>query len=283
MSPIDPNQERPTLGVTASGASPAFPLYLPATSCRACGVTREMVDDARQLECDIVMKGGITQRCRLPPRGGAPLEDVQVQEHRWRVGLRDRGRIRRRGRDGSRTGGLRRIGELPAELGQELQYLFQPTKRTSSAYDVLMAFVEPKRALPNKLLRTLLICLRAAWVVASTVFVVVMIPGLGLALGFDGRNGTVVDWGQRAPARRTLVTARSSRDGRRGALSHGTGRGIGLGGQRLRPVRRPHTSVRRTLAADRLDDREARLCRRTLHRYDRSGSRSCRHPAAHLR
>jgi predicted acylesterase/phospholipase RssA len=151
--------------------------------------------DGVRTDCDIVMKGGITSGV-VYPLAALHLSERYKFRH---VGGASAGAIAAAfvaaAERGHASGGFNVIGGLPEELGKELPYLFQPSKPTTPAFNVLMNFVEPDRGAPNKVVRALGTCLRASWGVALGVFVVLMLPGFALALGFDGRSGDAVDWG----------------------------------------------------------------------------------------
>lgn len=166
----------------------------PHTRVRRVGVNVE--DRATpKLECDIVMKGGITSGVVYP------LAAVHLSKtHRFRrVGGASAGAIAAAfvaaAEKGRATGGFDHIAELPAELGAELRFLFQPSPSTKPGYDILMALVEPGRSPVAKLAAGVWIPLRSKWKLAAAVFVAAMLPGFAFALGLEGRSGGPVDWG----------------------------------------------------------------------------------------
>jgi predicted acylesterase/phospholipase RssA len=148
-----------------------------------------------KLECDIIMKGGITSGIVYP------LAAVHLSKtHRFRrVGGASAGAIAAAfvaaAEKGRAAGGFERIAELPEELGAELHFLFQPSASTKPGYEMLMALVEPTRSPLAKLARGIWIPLRSRWKLAVAVFGTAMVPGFALALGLDGRSGGPIDWG----------------------------------------------------------------------------------------
>ncbi len=101
-----------------------------------------------QLECDIVMKGGITSGV-VYPRAAAHL----AEKYRFRnVGGASAGAIAATfvaaaecGRNSGRNpSSFDQLAQVPTEMGAGLADLFQPSPKTKTLYDVLMAAVTPR-------------------------------------------------------------------------------------------------------------------------------------------
>lgn len=146
------------------------------------------------LECDIVMKGGITSGVVYPLAAKHLSEKYRFR----RIGGASAGAIAavfvaaaEYGRSG---GGFNQLGELPAELGRELEFLFQPSPATKDAYDALVVVVGPKTSALKKLVRVLRSVLRPAR--RRTVALFVMVTGLGalVAVGVESLRGWPPDW-----------------------------------------------------------------------------------------
>jgi predicted acylesterase/phospholipase RssA len=101
------------------------------------------VDDAVLTECDLVMKGGITSGV-VYPLAACEL----ARTHRFRnLGGASAGAIAAvfiaAAEHDRANGGFNRLAELPAELGDRLASLFQPSTDTAPAFAVLEAAIDP--------------------------------------------------------------------------------------------------------------------------------------------
>jgi predicted acylesterase/phospholipase RssA len=103
-------------------------------------------------ECDLVMKGGITSGIVYPR-----LVRALAERYRFRqIGGASAGAIaatmtaaaeagRRTAPPGEGLRSFELLAEVPAELGQNLAQLFQPSDQTAAAFDVLSTLIAPRR------------------------------------------------------------------------------------------------------------------------------------------
>lgn len=149
------------------------------------------------LECDMIMKGGITSGV-VYPLAASHL----AQKYRFRnVGGASAGAIaavmvaaaeygRQHGHDGFVD-----LDELPDELGNVLGDLFQPAPKAAPAYDVLTALIDKKKSTVGKVLAVVGAALRSAPLAAVITFILAALPGVAFAFGLDGRDGGPIDYG----------------------------------------------------------------------------------------
>lgn len=149
-----------------------------------------------QLECSLIMKGGITSGVVYP---GAVT--ILAKRYRFRrIGGSSAGAIAalltsaaeyRRNATGSEAG-FELLEQVPQTLaeGNNLVRLFSPSAACATAFKVVLALVSAnsKSGKWRPLLRALGIVLRAWWLVAAAVAVLALLPGLwlGIVLVQDG-------------------------------------------------------------------------------------------------
>ena len=135
-------------------------------------------------ECDLIMKGGITSGV-IYPRAACYL----AKKYRFRqVGGASAGAIAAAfaaaaelGRTKPHPAGFTGLNALPDELGAKLATLFQPSKQTKAAFEILSDWIEPKWSLPRRLASIVRRVLMRAPIVAAIAFVVAMLPGVAVA------------------------------------------------------------------------------------------------------
>jgi hypothetical protein len=123
-------------------------------------------------DCDMVMKGGITSGV-VYPRAAVHLS----RHYRFRrVGGASAGAIAaafvaaaEHGRD---TNGFGVLETLPSELASNLSTLFQPSKSTAAAYQVLTAVVDKERGMARRILHAIGIVVRRGWLVVTLAVIV---------------------------------------------------------------------------------------------------------------
>ncbi len=145
-------------------------------------------------DCDLIMKGGITSGV-IYPRAAVHLATT----YRFRnVGGASAGAIAaslvaaaEHGRD---SGSFERLNQLPTDLGTNLKSLFQPNPETAPMHRLLMGFVEPGATVLDKIAALV----RAVWSLARgsfiTVALVVLVPGVALALLLQAAGRGPFDW-----------------------------------------------------------------------------------------
>lgn len=148
------------------------------------------------LECDLVMKGGITSGVVYP----LALSQL-ARTYRFRcVGGSSAGAIAAAvaaaaeyGRD---TGAFERLEKLPAQIAPILPELFQPGPHSAVAHEAIMNLVEPgtsTRRKARRVLRCMLAAQRGPFLTTWGVGAIVALAVALLAVGLDGfRTGDVV-------------------------------------------------------------------------------------------
>ena len=138
-------------------------------------------------DCDIIMKGGITSGIVYP-------RAVVALSHRYRfrqIGGASAGAIAATmaaaaelGRHREILSGVgagdsfRKLDELPGRLGGQLATLFQPSPHTAAPFDVMMAWLDPKRSRTAKVVTTALLVVRRSVPVFIAVALLMMVPAL---------------------------------------------------------------------------------------------------------
>jgi predicted acylesterase/phospholipase RssA len=89
---------------------------------------------------------------------------------------------------------MAKLGAIPDELGHDMAKLFQPSSRTATAFDALMAWIRPGATKLGKLSSIAGIVSRSAfgWFVAAVI--VAMIPAVVFDLALLGVPATAGDW-----------------------------------------------------------------------------------------
>ena len=112
-----------------------------------------------KLECDMIMKGGITSGVVYP---GAVNELSRTYRFRG-IGGTSAGAIAAAGAAaaeyGRARGGFDKLAALPPRIGRELANLFQPSPRTRHIFDAAMQWVEPNRCKTRRVLGTVWIAI----------------------------------------------------------------------------------------------------------------------------
>ena len=154
---------------------------------------------APPLECDLVMKGGITSglvyplaaarlatRYRFRNVGGASAGAIAA-------GLTAAAEYRRRhaqatgaGRTGDHGAGFTRLVTIPQVLGTKLSTLFLPATSLRRPYQALTAWIEPGWNTARKLWSTLTHVVAGAPLVVIGLTLLLLVPGLAVALAVQG-------------------------------------------------------------------------------------------------
>lgn len=147
-------------------------------------------------ECDMIMKGGITSGVVYPLAASHLAERYTFRN----LGGASAGAIAAAivaaaelGRQRGGTGGFGHLDRLPGELGAELGKLFQPSKATQPAYDLLIASIDHDRSTTGKVLALVRAAVRSAWLAFLITLVLAMVPGVAIALGIDAARNSSVD------------------------------------------------------------------------------------------
>ena len=181
-------------------------------------------DTANRLECDVVMKGGITsgivypklivelsKKYRFRQIGGASagaiaavmtaaaqagqlkVESTDVSDPKADSMIGSARGERLEGDSGS-IDPFDLLAGIPNNLASNLAHLFQPSPSTANAYDVLMAFLKPDRATGLKLLAAvgLIIRRKIGWFLLVTL--VGMIPAVSFVIALLGAPHTAAHW-----------------------------------------------------------------------------------------
>jgi hypothetical protein len=157
-----------------------------------------LAEDA--LDCDMVMKGGITSGvvypravCRLATRhrlrrlGGASAGAIAATM----AAAAEAGRT---------TGGFVRLNQLPDELGQKLASLLQPSKATLPAFDAMSAWIEPEWSTLRKVRGILWLALRHNWLAWSVTFLLAMAGAVAFDVWLSGVPSHASEWWKLAAA-----------------------------------------------------------------------------------
>ena len=154
------------------------------------------------LECDLVMKGGITSGVVYPTAAVALKDKYRFR----RIGGASAGAIaavltaaaefaRQSGATGT-DAGFARLEKLPVALQSQLTDLFQPSRSTAGAFHFLMALTEPGRSRTMKLLGAIGRLVRGAPGTFAIATLVLLLPwfatSLALVGGLDGHVGPLV-------------------------------------------------------------------------------------------
>jgi predicted acylesterase/phospholipase RssA len=153
----------------------------------------DRTDTAPQLQCDLIMKGGISSgivypraACRLAKKytfrrlGGASAGAISAAA----AAAAEYGRS---------SGGFERLATLPTDLGTHLADLFQPSSATKPAFALLSNWLEPNRKKPRKLGETAIAAVRSAPVPFVLVSMIMLLPVLGVVIGHRAPE-TMCEW-----------------------------------------------------------------------------------------
>lgn len=159
------------------------------------------------LECDLVMKGGITSGL-VYPKAAARL----ATRYRFRnvggasagaiaAGLTAAAEYRRRhsgasgvGEPGSPGAGFLQLVTIPDVLGAKLSTLFVPSTPLTPAYEALTAWIEPDWSKGRKLRATIGKVITGAPLLVVGLTLLLLVPGLLVALGVQGWNVDGSGW-----------------------------------------------------------------------------------------
>jgi predicted acylesterase/phospholipase RssA len=146
------------------------------------------------LECDLVMKGGVSSGVVYPL---AACELARTRRF-VNIGGSSAGAIAacmvaaaECGRD---TGGFNRLAALPEEIGPTLPKLFTSGPHTKTAHAALMAWLDPKASRPAKIRRVTFTLLRSQWrrVVLGWLLAVVIAIAAAFALVGSPDDGVAI-------------------------------------------------------------------------------------------
>lgn len=137
------------------------------------------------LECDVVMKGGITSGIVYPRLVVTLAEKYRIR----RIGGASAGAIaatmtaaaeagRRRESADSAGRSMRLLAAIPDELADSLHELFQPSKDTETAFDVLMSSIRAGVSTPRKVVAAIGLLVRRALGSFLLTAAVAMLPAL---------------------------------------------------------------------------------------------------------
>ncbi|OBA87075.1 hypothetical protein A5662_02675 [Mycobacteriaceae bacterium 1482268.1] len=159
------------------------------------------IDTDGRLECDVVMKGGITSGIIYPRL----IVELSKKYRFRRVGGASAGAIAATMTAAAQAGqwkeDSKHAGEafglltaIPDTLARNMSHLFQPSPGTSTAYDILMAFLRPGRPKLIKLAVAagLIIYRGAGWFLLATAMS--MIPALCFVVALLGAPGNTAEW-----------------------------------------------------------------------------------------
>jgi predicted acylesterase/phospholipase RssA len=220
--------------------------------------------DEVMLECDLVMKGGITSGVVYPL---AACELARTRRFRS-IGGSSAGAIAaclvaaaEYGRD---TGGFNRLATLPDEIGPALPKLFTAGPHTRTAHAALMTWLDPrasKLAKVQRVLRTLLRSQRLLfWLCVAAAIVLALVAGLLLAgVPDDGVAaarfaGIVVSFALMGiGGATTLALAAEARETATGIAAQGFGICVGSNGPDARPATADDPGLLTDWLASRID------------------------------
>lgn len=162
---------------------------------------------APPLECDLVMKGGITSglvyplaaarlatRYRFRNVGGASAGAIAAGLTAAAEYRRQHARASGAGRTGDLGAGFTRLITIPQVLGTKLSTLFVPSTRLRRPYQALTAWVEPGWGRARKLWATIAHLVAGAPLVVIGVTAVLLVPGLLVALAVQGWTLDAAGW-----------------------------------------------------------------------------------------
>jgi predicted acylesterase/phospholipase RssA len=142
----------------------------------------EQVDQQPTLECDVIMKGGISSGI-VYPRAVCHLAGRYTFR---RVGGTSAGAIAAVAAAAAEYGraddGFSKLDALPGKLGKTMKDLFQPSPPTRAVFRLLLDWLEPKWGLGKKLLSSVRRVVAAAPVLFVVVLLAVLAPGVVVAL-----------------------------------------------------------------------------------------------------
>ena len=160
---------------------------------------------APPLECDLVMKGGITSglvypkaaarlatRYRFRSVGGASAGAIAA-------GLTAAAEYRRQHPAGGELeagAGFAKLVTIPQVLGTKLSTLFLPSVPLARSYQALTAWIEPGWGTARKLRATLAKVVSGAPLVVLGVTLALLVPGLLVALAVQGWAVDAAGWGR---------------------------------------------------------------------------------------
>ena len=144
------------------------------------------------LECDLVMKGGITSGVVYPTAAVALKERYRFR----RIGGASAGAIAavlaaaaefgRQSGVTSEDAAFARLEQLPSRLQRELKALFQPSTSTAGVFNFLMALTEPGRSGVMKALGAMARLVRGAPVTFGVTAIVLLLPWFATSLALVG-------------------------------------------------------------------------------------------------
>jgi Patatin-like phospholipase len=160
-------------------------------------------EQATLLDCDVIMKGGISsgvvypravvalsRKYRLRQVGGASAGAIAATM----AAAAELGR-RRQPETGHDVGvSYAKLDAIPSKLGTTLPSLFQPSPGTATAFDALMAWLDPGRSTTGKLLATVGLLIRRAWLWFTLTAMALMVPALAFDIALLGRPRNRHDW-----------------------------------------------------------------------------------------
>jgi hypothetical protein len=181
-------------------------------------------DTAGRLECDVVMKGGITSGIVYPKlivelskkyrfrqiggaSAGAIAATMTAAAQAGQLKLESAGasdaeaasvtkaaRGERLEGDSGSTKPFDVLAGIPIDLASNIAHLFQPSPSTTAAYDVLMAFLKPGRSTGLKLLAAVGLIIRhgIGWFLLATL--VAMIPAVSFVVALLGAPHAAAQW-----------------------------------------------------------------------------------------
>ena len=181
----DADQDQPDLAATGDERRRAAEAA--RVEARKLAAVAYPVDDDELLECDLVMKGGITSGV-VYPLAACEL----ARTHRFRnLGGASAGAIAAvfvaAAEHDRAGGGFNRLAEIAPELGQRLPTLFQPTPGSAPAFTVLQAAIDPGTTGVRRMLSVVAAVVHqrlAAFLV--TVALVILPPAVALVLADAG-------------------------------------------------------------------------------------------------
>jgi predicted acylesterase/phospholipase RssA len=170
----------------------------PEHLAQATARQRELVEttypthDQVALECDLVMKGGITSGVVYPLAACELAKRYRLRQ----IGGSSAGAIAaalvaaaEHGRD---SGGFNRLAALPATVGERLASLFTPGPHTREAHALVMAALEPEASPAARRRRVVAAGVRSRWALFTSTVVAVLALGAAamlLAAGWPSDGG----------------------------------------------------------------------------------------------
>jgi hypothetical protein len=166
---------------------------------------------AGRLECDVVMKGGITSGIVYPKlivelskqyrfrqiggaSAGAIAATMTAAAQAGQLKLDSAGAVDGPANDAVPTTPFDLLAGIPDNLANNLAYLFQPSPSTATAYDVLMAFLKPKRSTGIKVLAAIGLIVRRGFIWFLLATAVAMIPAVSFVVALLGTPQATAQW-----------------------------------------------------------------------------------------